>query len=190
MAIEHNTITDPEQHEPKSISTASSNDVYVADGVGSGAWRQLPEVTGAMVITDNATPLALTAAVDSTLNTFSDYVQLTGWVAGELDKITFASNQLTVPAGGGGLYLVEAYMNVASDTINTQVAIKFAINGVSGVARRPRHFMANTNTFYNLAASGIVRLADAEAIDLYIVSDKTVGVTVQDSSFLLHKVGE
>jgi hypothetical protein len=81
-------------------------------------------------------------------------------------------------------------MNVASDTINTQVAIKFAVNGVSGVARRPRHFLANTGSFYNLAASGIVRLSDSDSIDLYIVSDKTVGMTVQDSSFLLHKVGQ
>lgn len=39
---EHSTLTDPELHEPKGASTASSGDVYVADGAGSGSWTTLP----------------------------------------------------------------------------------------------------------------------------------------------------
>lgn len=38
MTIEHVNITDPNIHEPKGVSTANSEDVYIADGVGSGAW--------------------------------------------------------------------------------------------------------------------------------------------------------
>lgn len=187
---EHSTLLDPDIHEPKGISTSTSGDIYVSNGAGTGVWRPIPEFTGAMVITNNATPQALTAATDSTLATFSDYVQITGWAAGELDKITFATNQLTIPVGGGGLFLVDAYMNIASDTINSAVAIKFAVNGASGVTRRPRHFLAATGAFYNLAASGIVRLVDSDVVDLFVASDKTIGLTIQDSSFLLHKVGE
>lgn len=33
------TITDPNLPEPKDISTASLNQVYIADGAGSGNWR-------------------------------------------------------------------------------------------------------------------------------------------------------
>lgn len=186
---EHNTITDPDLHEPKDVAAAGSGEVYVSDGAGSGVWRALSEFSGAMVITNSSTPIALTAATDSTLATFSDYIQITGFVAGALDKITFASNQLTIPTGGGGLYLVDAYMNIASDTISTDVAIKFAIDGVSGVARRPRHHLATASKFYNLSASGLVVLADGEKIDLYVAADKTINLTVQDSSFLLHRVG-
>lgn len=36
---EHNTITDPEIHEPKGVSTATVGQVYVANGAGSGAWQ-------------------------------------------------------------------------------------------------------------------------------------------------------
>lgn len=36
--VQHSTLTDPELHEPKDISTASSGEVYVADGSSSGAW--------------------------------------------------------------------------------------------------------------------------------------------------------
>lgn len=39
---EHSTLTDPNLHEPKGISTASSNQVYIADGVGSGSWQYWP----------------------------------------------------------------------------------------------------------------------------------------------------
>lgn len=34
----HATITDPDIHEPKDCSTATSGQVYVADGLGSGVW--------------------------------------------------------------------------------------------------------------------------------------------------------
>lgn len=36
--VNHGTLTDPYLHEPKGISAASSGEVYVADGAGSGAW--------------------------------------------------------------------------------------------------------------------------------------------------------
>ena len=42
MAIEHVDIPDGERHEPKGISTATIDQVYVADGSASGAWRTLP----------------------------------------------------------------------------------------------------------------------------------------------------
>lgn len=41
MAEKHSTLTDPELHEPKGISTASANTVYVAGGSGTGAWGKI-----------------------------------------------------------------------------------------------------------------------------------------------------
>ena len=38
MPTEHNTITDPEIHEPKGVAAAASGEVYVANGAGSGSW--------------------------------------------------------------------------------------------------------------------------------------------------------
>lgn len=45
MAIEHNAIADGERHEPKGIASATANQVYVADGAASGAWKT-PYATG------------------------------------------------------------------------------------------------------------------------------------------------
>jgi hypothetical protein len=36
--IQHSAIPDGQRHEPKGISTASSGQVYVANGAGSGEW--------------------------------------------------------------------------------------------------------------------------------------------------------
>ncbi len=42
MTIEHKDLTDPQLHEPKGIATAQANQVYVANGVGSGSWSSAP----------------------------------------------------------------------------------------------------------------------------------------------------
>lgn len=36
--VNHSTLTDPYLHEPKGVASASSGDVYVANGSGSGSW--------------------------------------------------------------------------------------------------------------------------------------------------------
>ena len=41
MAIQHEAITDPKIHEPKGITGAGANTVYVANGNGSGIWRTM-----------------------------------------------------------------------------------------------------------------------------------------------------
>ena len=38
MATPHASLTGADLHESKGVSTASSGQVYIADGAGSGAW--------------------------------------------------------------------------------------------------------------------------------------------------------
>ena len=56
MATEHVDIPDGEIHEPKGISTASTNEVYQADGAGSGDWVSIKYHIGGYVSFDSATP--------------------------------------------------------------------------------------------------------------------------------------
>jgi hypothetical protein len=42
MAIQHRDIPEDGLHEPKGVSGASSGEVYVADGAGSGSWVPAP----------------------------------------------------------------------------------------------------------------------------------------------------
>ena len=41
MAIEHSAIVDNNIHEPKGVSTATTEQVYVADGASSGSWSNI-----------------------------------------------------------------------------------------------------------------------------------------------------
>jgi hypothetical protein len=38
MSVDHSTLTDPNLHEPKGIATATSGQMYVANGTGGGTW--------------------------------------------------------------------------------------------------------------------------------------------------------
>ena len=42
MTISHASITDPNLHEPKGVSTAAANTAYISNGAGSGAWSKIP----------------------------------------------------------------------------------------------------------------------------------------------------
>lgn len=65
MTIEHVSISDPEIHEPKGVSTANIKEVYQADGVGSGSWTNI--VTD-VVIVRSAADLPTPVLVDGVLS--------------------------------------------------------------------------------------------------------------------------
>lgn len=66
--VQHKTLTDPDLHEPKGVSSATNGQVYVADGAGSGAWKEYPTATETLkgILLKAATVAALT---DSTTGT-------------------------------------------------------------------------------------------------------------------------
>lgn len=60
MTIEHSTLTGSDLHEPKGVAGASAQDVYIANGVGSGVWApNYPKgaptaVAGSLITSDGA----------------------------------------------------------------------------------------------------------------------------------------
>lgn len=59
MAFQHSDITDPNIHEPKGISTATTGQVYAADGAGSGDWYVI-DARGSVGFSNIAVPLTIT----------------------------------------------------------------------------------------------------------------------------------
>lgn len=49
MTVLHRNLTDPEIHEPKGISTALEDQVYIADGLGSGEWGYIPSIDPSII---------------------------------------------------------------------------------------------------------------------------------------------
>lgn len=73
MAIEHDAIVDGERHEPKDISTAVANQVYIANGSGGGTWTNAGGGTNTKVINIKADlPTPVSGVISLVANT--DYV--------------------------------------------------------------------------------------------------------------------
>lgn len=54
--VNHSTLTDPYLHEPKGVASASSGDVYLANGSGSGTWTKAHRHINGYIPFDATTP--------------------------------------------------------------------------------------------------------------------------------------
>lgn len=54
--VNHSTLTDPYLHEPKGVASASSGEIYLANGAGSGSWTELSRYVCGFVAFDATTP--------------------------------------------------------------------------------------------------------------------------------------
>ena len=92
MAIEHVDIPDGERHEPKGVSTATIDQVYVADGAASGAWRTLP-FQDSVIMADVSAPSFELIAIPN--NCIIDSITFVLYNA-----ITVADSTVTITRGG------------------------------------------------------------------------------------------
>jgi len=140
---------------------------------------------GQRSISGNATVIAVTAAVDLTLSTNSDYVKITGiWDAapsGQVNGITQQTNSFTVVRKG--VYNVAVWVCVTSSANNTNVAFRFAKNDAITLVRRPRTLVAAAHDRKTIAAHGFVELEPDDVLTLWVASDKTADITVEDCVF-------
>lgn len=217
IAIEHRDLPESGLHEPKGVSLAASNRVYISDGAGSGAWSLVDadalqgtinngaaaglrlitdgsgglstEPTpassfGTMNLTDNTTVKSLTAATDTSLNTNSDFAELDlSLVFENVVNMTSSSNSLTLSASG--VYIIDFWANVKSDTNATKFSLKFVVNGTDFVARGPKLTLNTNGQIYNMSANGIHSFTAGDEVKAYIAADKNCNITIEDMTFQL-----
>jgi hypothetical protein len=146
---------------------------------------------GKMHITNNTTPFALTAAADATLNTASQYVLLTGSGApfdnGTGDGVTFSTNRLTV--GYAGIYDLNFWACLTGFPSNTaKVAMKFKINGTTFSDMKVVTKSNSSGDDGTLAASDFIQLAANDYIQLYIASNVTGNVVINNSALTMKMI--
>ncbi len=117
--VTHSSLTGADLHEPKGVETANSEDVYVADGSGSGSWKgqallldlkltdisssfdryvpipvacKVVQITTALSAAISGSDLVLTVknAAGSSMGTIT--VTQSGSAAGDIDTLTPTSN--------------------------------------------------------------------------------------------------
>jgi hypothetical protein len=67
MPVTHASLTDPELHEPKGVSTALAGQIYVADGGGSGDWVENSRIVGGYLTFSTSSPYAHSVTTSDTV---------------------------------------------------------------------------------------------------------------------------
>jgi len=191
MAIQHKDIPDAQLHEPKGIVSALEGYSYVANGLGSGNWR-LQSAYGSQVITNNSTNFPLTAVVDTTFNTASQFTLLTGvgapWASENLYGVSFSTDRLIVPVTG--VYMINLWMNILGfPSATSKVSIRYRLNGTGAFStRKPTIKSAIANDVSPLVGHGLIQLTAGDYLQLYVASDATGNLLVGDANNTLQLI--
>lgn len=171
--IEHSTLSGGEVHEPKGADTALENEVYVADGLGSGAWRK-PIVLGVEDYNHNGGTQDLSPTETQIENNgagpFTNTVYaLPNSSGGIWDTV---NNQFNFPNGGVGLgdvvnvrisATVQTFTNQTTVTCGLRMAVGgftydlisaekwFKSAGIHNFTHEISVYMGDTNTLDNPA---------------------------------------
>lgn len=146
---------------------------------------------GKMHITNNSTPFALTAVADTTLNTASQYTLLTGsgapFANGLEDGVTFSTNKLT--ANHAGVYDLNFWACLTGFPSNTaRIGLKFKINGTTFSDMKVVTKSNSNGDDGLLAANDFITLAANDYIQLYIASDVTGNVVINNLALTMKMI--
>jgi hypothetical protein len=198
MTIQHKLITDPDIHEPKGTSTALTQQVYVANGTGSGSWQDqkpagtLTAVANKVYVTNGAgagtlqypagklyADMYIDGGVTSqTLSASSAYAKLdpgSEWTAGQYKGLTINGTDGTITLTEAGTYMVNFWVafTTASVATGTVYNFKYAINGTPGSRILKVSKYTNGADLISLCATGIVTVSANDVLSVHAAGDAT-----------------
>lgn len=136
--IQHSVITDPFIHEPKGVSSAAINSVYVANGGGGGNWEI---ITSNTVVVSTEADFPTPSAGVITLLSNTDYLVITDLTTSNrfilsedtLLRATDNSQVLLTYTGSGDMFTsVDASNKIADISISCPSARLFNVSSSSG----------------------------------------------------------
>jgi hypothetical protein len=172
MTIQHNTITDPDIHEPKGVAAATSGKVYISNGSGSGAWEYPPGKAHAeLYISGGTTAHTLAAASAFTLLNPSGE-----WTAsGNEDILTVTPGNGTITLNQAGHYYISFWINFTTASIasGSSYHFKYALDG--SVSSREVAVSKPTNGVDKIVISstGLVNATANQVLSIYTGGDGT-----------------
>lgn len=140
MAL-HSTLTDSDGiHEPKGISTASNNRVYVSNGSGSGAWTPV-FYTLCTHINDVSTADSIYVPVPYAGTVVRVVTVLEGAITGANDTITVRNaagasmGTITITQVGSAAGDIDTLTPVSNNTVTNNSFVRIDTDGASGSAQ-------------------------------------------------------
>jgi len=173
--VEHSTLGAGEIHEPKGITSASSGQVYIADGANSGEWIKANPV-GGWRYTDIGTGTTFTGPTTYTLmNVAGTTTSVSDFTHNSLGRLTYTGTSgrhchavidisFKHSTGGGNDCYLSVYKN--GSILGTPNAEIVRSANSSNYAHVALHFddMASTNDYYECylkVASGNITVHQA-----------------------------
>lgn len=114
----HSTLTGADLHEPKGVASAGANQVYVANGAGSGTWTSANDlgISGWAYYKDNAAAQTFTTtAAKLSIDGAGSTTETSYLPAGVTNFWDTAADEL-LPSGLGDSYLVRLDLPITSVT--------------------------------------------------------------------------
>ena len=183
--VAHSTLTGADLHEPKGVASASSGDIYVANGAGSGAHELCPgRVYGGICSKDSSIAIG---SIGTTPKQFTGY------------DTDMPSNGVTPAHGSDNITIVTAGIYFISSTITFETSaagdagtyqFHLRVNGTENPDFGTRRYMSGTSDVGSCTFSGIISLSASDVLTIYVESDDAgsddiVVESAQFSVFLL-----
>jgi len=173
--IQHSALTEPNLHEPKGVSTASSGKVYVANGSGSGAWQLIAgHAYGDLYITGSSTSQTLAAA-----SALAKLNPTGAWTVNGYQNITpsAANGQFTIVQAG--IYQLDFWVVFETAAIASGSAYNFhyAVNSVASTRKVYTKKTSGAVDTLHVSANGYVTLAANDVLSMYVGGDGTSSST-------------
>lgn len=170
-------------------NTTGAGQRVITDGSGGFTGESAPGYhRTAMTLTGNITAIAITAAVDSTLRTNTDYKEVILSFGFEgVEGMSSGANymQITEP----GYYMLDFWANAKASSNNAAFAAKFMVNDTTYGTRRPIIQMPTAGELHNISANGFHPFNAGDQIKLVIASDLTTNITIDDLVLQLILIG-
>lgn len=164
--VAHSSLTGADLHEPKGVASASSGDIYVADGAGSGAHELCPgRIYGGICSKDSSIAMS---GIGTTPKQFTGY------------DTNMPSNGVTSSHSSDSITVVTAGVYFISSTITFETSaagdagtyqFHLRINGVEDANFGTRRDMSGSSDVGSCAFSGVISLSASDVLTVYVESD-------------------
>jgi len=132
--VTHSSLTGADLHEPKGVETANSEDVYVADGSGSGSWKgqtlllnkKITDISGSF---DRYIPLPVACRVVHITTAISAAISGSDLVLTFKNAAAASMGTVTVTQSGSAAGDIDTLTPSSNNTFAVNTAIEIEGNG-------------------------------------------------------------
>lgn len=132
--VTHSSLTGADLHEPKGVETANSEDVYVADGSGSGSWKgqsllldlKLTDISGPF---DRYVPIPVACTVVQITTALSAAIGGSDLVLTFKNAAAASMGTITVTQSGSAPGDIDTLTPSSNNTFAANTAIEIEGNG-------------------------------------------------------------